>query len=350
MKFSIVSIAACGALAGALSGCGSDAPTTPDARVSPSLVLNSVTVSPQTAILGPGGTQQLSVSAAALDSSAITAYDTVFYTSTDTTHAKVSATGLITAVTGSKAPTGSTPVRIIASLVKDHVTRIDTCSVTVVPTTGSNPIFTIADLTAATVKLVSGTPKAVAAKLTYTTPTGTATITGAAVPIKMRITPTTSASVTSTTSFTPFTSQGTVFITATTTAFGVTLTDTITYLLGDPTSLTITFQNTGLIFYQAATAAPANAYNTSTTLYLRAGGSILFSNNMLNAPYVLNVGFTASNGGVAPDSALNLNGTLPTNRKTVAFPVAGTYVYTWGGDAANLTTADKRSSTIIVRP
>lgn len=354
MTVSLSSVGRAGALALAvvLAACGGhDAPTTPAPRAAPSDLLNLVRVSPQAAVIAAGGTQQLTLTAIALDSTPVTSFDTTVYTSSDSTRVKVSATGLITAATGSKAVTGSSPVRVIASVTRGQVTRADTCYVAVVETQGTNPTFSIFDPTAATKKLpISGT-KTISPTVTYLAGMTPTSLSGSSVPIKLSITPTTSVLPTSTNGFYVFSPSGTIHVTATTSVFGVPLTDTITYSLGDQTSITIFISNSGLIYYQSSSGNPAGAYNDSTTLYLQAGGSVTFQNNFIFQPYSFNIEFTAPEGVTPPDSIAGLSFltfSSPRNQ-TRTFATPGRYTWKWTGDATRLLLPGKAGGILIVR-
>lgn len=359
MNFSVSSIAGRGTVVMAaaismlctLTACGAhDAPTTPAPSVAPSAVLNTVRVNPQAAVIAAGGTQQLTLTAAALDSTVVTAFDTTIYTSNDSTRVKVSPTGLITAATGSKATTGGTPVKVIASVTVGGVTRADTCYVAVVATQGTNPTFSIYDSTAATHRLPVSGSKTIVPTVTYMVGSTPTSLVGAGVPMKIAISPTTSALLTSPTALYVLTPLGTLHITATTTVFGVPLTDTITYTLGDPSAINIFMSVSGLIYFQSSSGTVSGAFSNATTLYLQVGGTVNFQNNLFNTPYIFNVEFTASNGGVAPDSVSALIASFTGHRaQVVTFPVAGTYTWKWTGDASTILAPDKQGGTLIVR-
>jgi hypothetical protein len=350
MTSSVSSIASWGTLAlvALAAACGSDAPTTPAPQVSPSIVLNSMTVSPQATVIAAGGSQQLTLSGATLDGTPITTFDTVTYSSSDSTRVKVSPTGLIMAESGPRAVT-SGAIRVLASVIRDGVTRTDTSYVSVVAQGGTAPTFSIADPAAATIKVPVNSYKTIYPIVTYNTGTEIDTLPSSAVPIKIYVTPRTSAMVTGINQFYPFTPMGTLTVHASTTIFGTALTDSITYNLGDPTSLFIFVTNSGLQYYQSSTGNISGQYTKGTVLYLQTGGVVNFQNNLFSTPYLFTVTFTEKNGGVVPDSVVGLGGGFATFRATVTFPNPGEYTYTWGGDAVGIMTADQRSSTIIVR-
>lgn len=328
---------------------GNDTPTQPTKRVSPDVILGNVTVSPQATVIAAGGSQQLTLSGVTLSGGSVAAFDTVVYTSSDSTRVKVSAAGLVTAVAGSKGVT-SGAVRVVAFATLDGVTRSDTSYVSVVLNPGTAPTFSILDTAALHIKIPSLTTRPVSPIVTYQGPGGTqATLPASAVPIKIRVTPSATAQITATNQFRPVASTGSITVYAATTIFGVTLTDSMTYQLGDPIAYSILMYNTGLNFYQGTTASPSAAFNNQTTIYLQIGGKITFQNNMLFQPYVFSVTFTEKNGGATPADIAKLDGNFATSRQTVTFAAPGTYTYTWGGDADKLVPQNQRSSIVVVR-
>lgn len=311
------------------AGACSDSPDAPSVRVPVSSAIASVQLSPRALIMAPGTTQQLSLTAVALDSTPLTTFDTVRYISTDSLRVNVSSTGLITAPAGLTATTS--PVRVIASAVRDGVTRVDTAYVMVVATNGTNPTFTLADPTAATIKVPLNSTRTAAPIVTYFDGTSTVTMKGSAVPIRIQVTPTTLAATSSATQFYTYASSGAVTISATLTVFGTPLSSTYTYNLGNPLSGFVRLYQAGLKVLQGVSTLPAG-YQTSTVFTIQPGGSMSYENWVDFGNHTVGVTCTADDGGSAPDPVTGM--VSETGSGSMAFPRIGHYTCNWTSDGA----------------
>jgi len=346
MKSSIFRIFLAPAVAATVAvtvACGSDAPSAPEAA-DPSAVLGSVTVTPQAIVMAAGKTAQLTASAASLSGVTIDALDTVTYTSGDSGRVKVSPTGLLTAATGTAAVT-SGPVSIIVSARKNGVTKTTTAYVAVVAAEGTNPQFSIRTPNDTAVLGVGAFPS-VAGTLSYTVGGSVVTLPSSRIPFVIRVTPSTYGVLSGTKAFQVTRAIDTIHVSTSVSVFGTLLSDSTQYPLGDASAVYIVVQASGLIYKQGDGSA---AFNTSTTFYVRKGGSVTFQNNLFGSPYVFGVSFESSNGGVPIPPITGLNPDFGTFNAQVVFDTPGTYKYTWTGDATKLLPANQIGSTIVVR-
>jgi hypothetical protein len=323
--------------------CGSDAPTTPHAA-DPSVVLGSVTVAPQAIVMAAGKTAQLTASATSLSGIAIDALDTVMYSSSDSGRVRVSPTGLLTAATGAAAVT-SGPVSIIVSARKNGVTKTTTAYVAVVATEGTNPQFTIRTPNDTAI-LGVGTFQSVVGTLSYTVNGSTVNVPSSGIPFVIQVTPSAYGVVQGTKSFQVLRAVDTIRVSTSVSVFGTMLSDSTKYPLGDASAVYITIQASGLIYKQGDGSAP---FDTSTTFYVRKGGSVWFQNNLFGSAYVFGVSFESSNGGVPIAPITGLSGDFSAFRHEVVLNTSGTYKYTWTGDATKLLPPNQIGSTIVVR-
>jgi hypothetical protein len=330
------------ACAGVFVAC-SDTPVDPSVATAPAAAFNGVTVAPQAALMAVGDSLQLDVTRFALDSTVLADADSIAYSTSDVSRVEVTSLGVVHA----KAVTNLGPVKVIATVRRQGITRADTAYVGVVATRGTVPTFSIADPGAAGAKS-PGTYVGIATSLTYMAGGTPTTLTGNAVPVNISITPASIAAPYDNRTFVATGNSGRVFVTATLTAFGTPLTDTISYTLTDAASFYVSFMSAGATFFQGN--GVAGRYSVSgTTLHLRAGGYITFSNSIYSNPPSVGVTFRLVSGeGPAPDSTAALATAYASAR--VTFPNPGTYVYSWNRAADTLITdPDKRGGTIVVR-
>ena len=313
----------------ALSAC-SDTPSAPPIQVNPATVLGRVQVSPQAALLAAGGTQQLSVTAFGLDGSALASYGTVRYSSIDSSKVAVSATGLMTARTGLRAITDA-PVGVVATVVKDGITQADTAWVAVVATAGTGATFSLADPSSAT-KVAVNDFKSVNPTITYFDGTSTVTMSGSAVPVKIRVTPSTLAKPYSASSFQAVAAAGQVTVYATTSIFGTAITDSVTYTLGDPAYGFIRLYRSGLKLLQGYATGPA-AFGPTTTFYVQVGGYMDLQVWADLGSGTAGVTCTATEGGVAPPPVTGLVSNYGEDYMT--FTTAGLYSCDWTNDGVS---------------
>lgn len=342
---SIVSWALMVTSAAVLAAC-SDTPAAPEPG-DKATVLNSVTVAPQTIVMAAGATLQLGMTASSLTGAAVSDFDAVTFVSNDSSRVKVSDTGLITAATGPDAVTDG-PVTVIATAYKDGVTRSDTAYVAVVATAGTSPQFSIHTPYDTITKLAVGGTQFVNASLQYTVNGGTVDMPAEAIPVKIRVSPATYGYTVGANTFSITGSMDTIRVYASLNVFGTTLTDSTKYPLGDPTSLYIFMNSSGLSYFQGTGYTLASAFTTATTVYLQQGGFVEFGSSLYNSPYVFGVSFTAAGNVVAPDPVSGINADSFT-RFDITFSDTGTFTYTWTGDASKLLPANQLSSKIVVR-
>jgi hypothetical protein len=315
-------------LAGLMLTACSDAPTTLTTRIPDSDVLATTQISPRALIMAAGATQQLTLTAFALDSTVLSTYDTVTYASSDSLRVQVSPTGLITAATGPKAPT-SGPVRVVASVVRSGITRADTAYVAVVATAGTNPTFTLADPSADTIKVPFNSTRTAIGTVTYFDGTSTVTMPPGTVPIRIQVSDPSVALTSSATQFFTYAAEGTVTISGTTTVFGTPLSSSYTYQLGNPLRAGITLYPIGAKILQG-TATSTAGYERSAVLKIQPGGLItiaVYLSGLSAGKRTVGVTCTADDGGSAPAPAIGL-----TYGGSLQFTRPGSYSCDWTND------------------
>lgn len=309
-----------------LTAACNDTPTNPSARLATDEALGSVKVAPEALVLAAGGTQQLAVTAFALDgTTTLASNDTIRYVSSDSSRVRVSNTGLITASTGPKAVTAA-PVRVVASVVHGGVTRADTSYVAVVATAGTSPTFSMHDPTSATTKIPLNTTKTVVTTITYFDGTSTVTMSSGAIPVHIRVLNSTVVVPTSATQFYTYASSGTVTIEGTTNVFGTTFTDTVTYTLGYAQYGFIRIYTSGLLIEQGL-ATSNQSFPVTSAFYIQVGGYMSVQNWVNMGTYTAGVTCTATSGGPAPAPVTGMASNFGSG--TIVFPNAGTYGCDW---------------------
>jgi hypothetical protein len=309
-----------------LTAC-SETPSISSTDFDPSTIVGGLHLSPEAAVIAAGGTQQLTVTATALNGTPITEYGDLQFVSGDSGKVTVSQTGLVTARTGSRALT-DVPVPVVVISHKDGVTRADTAYVAVVPTVGSATTFSLADPSSA-IKVSVNDIKSVTPAVTYFNGTTTVAMDGLTIPIKIHVAPTTLAQYASPKSFLAIAASGQVTVSATTTIFGTPYTDSVTYTLGDPRSVVIRLYKSGLQYLQG-NGSPYAGFPPTTTFYLQVGGELDVVNWASFGPHTVGATCTATDGGIAPPPVTGIPSDYGGGSMT--FTTAGRYSCDWTSD------------------
>jgi hypothetical protein len=163
--------------------------------------------------------------------------------------------------------------------------------------------------------------------VTYFDGTRTVAMDGIAIPVKIRVAPSTLARYDSPTSFLALAAAGQVTVYATTTIFGTPLTDSVTYTLGDPLLATIVFYKAGAQFLQGR--GSDGGYPPSTTFYLQPGGALNVQNWAYLVTHTVGVTCTPTDGGVAPPPVT----VGPSySSQSMTFTTVGRYSCDWTSD------------------
>jgi hypothetical protein len=176
-------------------------------------------------------------------------------------------------------------------------------------------------------KVGVGTFKSVTPSITYFDGTSTVTLDGSAVPVKIHISQPTLARRASESSFKPIASEGTVTISATTVVFGMPLTDSVTYTLGNPISLSVYLDHLRFGTWQQSSGGPITA---STVVYLQPGGQLTLINFSVIGTHTVGLTCTATDGGVAPPPVTGMGSSYSMGFMTFAVP--GRYACDWTSD------------------
>lgn len=298
----LLAVAACIAIPGAsllLSACRGEAPVSINADAS-NLVW-SIKNSTGAATLSPGTTVQLTTTAYTYAGEPVEGLPAATFRSTDSTKVTVSPTGLVTGVAAT-----TSNVNVISSLTVAGVTHADTTIVAVTPVAHTLKTFSIHPASQiTTIPLNGNTGVTVTA-----TDSGNQTLTGLAVKL-----------VSSAPLVADFYygylyayAKGQTTVIASTTSFGVTKADTVTYTVTNPMQANVYCYEHAYLPYEPA------FYVTSNPIIIGAGGTVTWANygNMVT--------------GITFDDSTHVTGgniaSIPLyTSASRTFPTTGTYVF-----------------------